>query len=116
MQATLVYLAAPAEMRSRLLGVLSVCIGVGPVGFVALGLLADARGGALGDGGDGCGRAVGNGSDPSVVGGTLTRSHVAWVLLPHLLEPPAGPAAAMASLRWAITVLTAARNARLLAL
>jgi MFS family permease len=44
MQATLVYLAAPPEMRSRILGVLSVCIGVGPIGFVALGLLADAIG------------------------------------------------------------------------
>jgi MFS family permease len=44
MQATLVYLAAPPDMRSRLLGVLSVCIGVGPVGFVGLGLLADAIG------------------------------------------------------------------------
>jgi MFS family permease len=44
MQATLVYLAAPADMRSRLLGVLSLCIGTGPVGFVALGLLADAIG------------------------------------------------------------------------
>jgi MFS family permease len=44
MQATLVYLAAPAEMRSRILGVLSVCIGVGPLGFVWLGLLADAIG------------------------------------------------------------------------
>ena len=44
MQATLVYLAAPAEMRSRILGVLSVCIGVGPIGFVALGLLADTIG------------------------------------------------------------------------
>ena len=44
MQATLVYLAAPPEMRSRLLGVLSVCIGIGPVGFIALGLLADAIG------------------------------------------------------------------------
>jgi predicted MFS family arabinose efflux permease len=44
MQATLVYLAAPAEMRSRVLGVLSVCIGIGPVGFVHLGLLADAIG------------------------------------------------------------------------
>ncbi|HEY8289796.1 MAG TPA: hypothetical protein VIG49_11040, partial [Acetobacteraceae bacterium] len=32
------------EMRSRILGVLSVCIGVGPVGFVGLGLLADAIG------------------------------------------------------------------------
>jgi MFS family permease len=44
MQATLVYLAAPPAMRSRILGVLSVCIGVGPIGFIALGLLADAVG------------------------------------------------------------------------
>jgi MFS family permease len=44
MQATLVYLAAPAEMRSRILGVLSVCIGTGPIGFVWLGWLADSIG------------------------------------------------------------------------
>ena len=44
MQATLVYLFAPAEMRGRMLGVLSVCIGVGPVGFVLIGLAADAVG------------------------------------------------------------------------
>ncbi|HME20719.1 MAG TPA: MFS transporter [Acetobacteraceae bacterium] len=44
MQATLVYLSSPPEMRSRMLGVLSVCIGVGPIGFVALGWLADAMG------------------------------------------------------------------------
>ena len=41
MQATLVYLLAPPEMRSRLLGVLSVCIGLGPIGFVHIGLLAN---------------------------------------------------------------------------
>ena len=40
MQATLVYLAAPAEMRSRIYGVLSVCIGVGMIGFIQIGLLA----------------------------------------------------------------------------
>jgi MFS family permease len=40
MQATLVYLAAPAEMRSRIYGVLAVCIGVSPIGFLHLGLLA----------------------------------------------------------------------------
>jgi MFS family permease len=40
MQATLVYLAAPPEMRSRIFGVLSVCIGIGMVGFIHLGLLA----------------------------------------------------------------------------
>jgi MFS family permease len=41
LQATTVYLAAPIEMRSRVMGVLSVCIGTGPVGFVWLGWLAD---------------------------------------------------------------------------
>jgi MFS family permease len=40
MQATLVYLSAPPEMRSRVFGVLSVCIGVGMVGFILIGLLA----------------------------------------------------------------------------
>ncbi len=44
LQATLVYLAAPVEMRSRILGVLSVCIGTGPIGFVWLGWLADRIG------------------------------------------------------------------------
>jgi MFS family permease len=40
MQATLVYLSAPPEMRGRVFGVLSVCIGVGMIGFIHLGLLA----------------------------------------------------------------------------
>jgi MFS family permease len=44
MQATLIYLAAPPEMRSRMYGVLSVCIGSGPIGFLALGVLADLIG------------------------------------------------------------------------
>src|SRR5262249_40894924 len=44
LQATIVYLAAPAEMRSRLMGVLSVCIGTGPIGFVWLGWLAERVG------------------------------------------------------------------------
>ena len=46
MQATLVYLAAPPEMRSRVYGVLSVCIGVGLLGFVHVGLLAGLVGAA----------------------------------------------------------------------
>ena len=33
MQATLVYQSAPVEMRARLLGLLSVCIGTGPIGW-----------------------------------------------------------------------------------
>ncbi len=41
MQATLVYRSAPAAMRARLLGVLSVCIGTSPLGFLYLGWLAD---------------------------------------------------------------------------
>ena len=44
MQATLVYRSAPPELRSRMLGVLSVCIGVGPIGFLHLGWLADSIG------------------------------------------------------------------------
>jgi MFS family permease len=44
MQATLIYLAAPPDMRSRLYGVLSVCIGTGPLGILYLGLLADRIG------------------------------------------------------------------------
>ncbi|MGE0260758.1 MAG: MFS transporter [Alphaproteobacteria bacterium] len=47
MQATLIYLAAPPEMRSRLYGVLSVCIGSGPIGFLALGVLADLIGASM---------------------------------------------------------------------
>jgi MFS family permease len=47
MQATLIYLAAPAEMRSRMYGVLSVCIGTGPIGFFYLGVLADSVGAPL---------------------------------------------------------------------
>ena len=41
MQATLVYRDSPPEMRARLLGVLSVCIGSSPIGFAYLGLLAE---------------------------------------------------------------------------
>jgi MFS family permease len=41
MQSTLVYRVAPIEMRARLLGVVSVCIGTGPIGFLYLGFLAE---------------------------------------------------------------------------
>jgi predicted MFS family arabinose efflux permease len=40
MQATLVFLAAPAQARGRIMGVLSVCIGTGPIGFLHIGWLA----------------------------------------------------------------------------
>jgi MFS family permease len=44
MQATLIYLAAPAEMRSRLYGVLSLCIGSGLIGFLHIGIMAELIG------------------------------------------------------------------------
>ena len=39
-QATLVYVAAPGALRSRALGVLSFCIGLGLVGFLHVGLMS----------------------------------------------------------------------------
>jgi len=44
MQATLIYLVAPAEMRSRLYGVLSLCIGSGLMGFINIGVMAELIG------------------------------------------------------------------------
>lgn len=44
MQTTLIFIATPPEMRSRVLGLLSVCIGVGPIGLAHIGLLSDAIG------------------------------------------------------------------------
>jgi MFS family permease len=44
MQPTLIFLATPVEMRSRILGLLSVCIGLGPIGFLLLGGLAEIAG------------------------------------------------------------------------
>ena len=41
MQSTLVFLSAPPEARSRLMGVLSVFIGSSPIGFLHVGLLAE---------------------------------------------------------------------------
>lgn len=41
MQSTLVLLLAPPEARSRLMGLLSVCIGCAPIGLFNLGVLAD---------------------------------------------------------------------------
>ena len=46
MQSTIVFTAAPPEMRGRLMGVLAVCIGFNPLGILQVGLLADWFGGA----------------------------------------------------------------------
>jgi hypothetical protein len=44
MQSTLAFLSAPADMRGRILGVLTVCIGIGVIGYVHLGIMADLLG------------------------------------------------------------------------
>jgi predicted MFS family arabinose efflux permease len=41
MQTTLVFLAAPAAVRSRVMGLLTVAIGGGPIGMLYVGVLAD---------------------------------------------------------------------------
>ncbi len=41
LQTTLVYRCSPVAMRARYLGLLSVCIGTGPIGFLYIGFLAD---------------------------------------------------------------------------
>jgi hypothetical protein len=44
MQGTLSYLEAAPEYRSRVLGVLTLCIGSGPIGFFNIGWMAEAFG------------------------------------------------------------------------
>lgn len=44
MQSTLMLTEAPPEMRSRLMGIVTVCIGTGPLGILAAGALSDQIG------------------------------------------------------------------------
>jgi predicted MFS family arabinose efflux permease len=44
MQTTLMLTEAPADMRSRLMGIVTVCIGTGPLGVLLIGVLSDAMG------------------------------------------------------------------------
>ena len=46
MQSTIFFLAAPAAVRSRVMGLLTVSIGAGPIGMLHVGLLADWLGAA----------------------------------------------------------------------
>ena len=41
MQATITFVATPAEMRGRIMGLLVVCIGFGPLGILHTGALAE---------------------------------------------------------------------------
>jgi MFS family permease len=44
MQTSLIVLHAPSHIRSRLMGLLTVCIGMGPLGILLVGFLADRLG------------------------------------------------------------------------
>ncbi|MGB7298440.1 MAG: MFS transporter [Burkholderiaceae bacterium] len=44
MQSTLTYVIAPAGMRSQAMGFMTMCIGIGPLGFLAVGQLAEIYG------------------------------------------------------------------------
>ena len=44
MQATIVFIAAPVERRMQAMGLLTMCIGLGPLGFLMLGWLAEGFG------------------------------------------------------------------------
>ena len=46
MQTTLIYGIAPPEMRGRMLGILSLTIGAGVIGFTNIGLMGELFGGA----------------------------------------------------------------------
>jgi MFS family permease len=46
MQGTLIYSVAPARMRSRLLGLMALCIGAGVLGFANMGLMGQWLGGS----------------------------------------------------------------------
>lgn len=46
MQATLPYLLSPPEMRARVMGVLSVCVGTAPIGILNLGIMSEWVGAA----------------------------------------------------------------------
>lgn len=46
MQSTLIYVVAPPEMRGRFLGLMTICIGTGVIGFANVGLTAEFFGAA----------------------------------------------------------------------
>jgi len=44
MQTTLILTEAPAQLRSRAMGIVTVCIGTGPFGVLGIGALSEAIG------------------------------------------------------------------------
>jgi hypothetical protein len=47
MQTTLILTEAPLAMRSRVIGIVTVCIGTGPLGVLAIGVLSEHLGPSL---------------------------------------------------------------------
>ena len=47
MQSTIVYVAAPPDRRPQAMGLLTMCIGTGPIGFLLLGWLAEHQGASV---------------------------------------------------------------------
>jgi MFS family permease len=47
MQSTILLAASASELRSRVMGVLAVCIGTGPIGVLVVGWLAERLGAPL---------------------------------------------------------------------
>lgn len=77
MQSTLMLTEAPPEMRSRLMGIVTVCIGTGPLGILAAGAISDQigpRGAVI----------------VMAVAGLLLTAALAWALR---ARPPAAPSA-----------------------
>ncbi|MDP1836930.1 MAG: MFS transporter [Reyranella sp.] len=81
MQSTLMLTEAPPEMRSRLMGIVTVCIGTGPLGILAAGAISDQIGPPYGPRG-----AV----IVMAVVGLLLTAVLAWALR---ARPPATPGA-----------------------
>jgi MFS family permease len=75
MQSTLMLTEAPPDMRSRLMGIVTVCIGTGPLGVLAIGAISDQigpRGAVL----------------VMAVAGLALTAALSWVLKPRAPAPP----------------------------
>ena len=94
MQTTLMLTEAPPEMRSRLMGLVTVCIGTGPLGVLAAGALAERARPARRRAGDGDGgvdahrgaRGVAQEADAETIDMASTKIAVFDAMLRHLCD------------------------------
>ena len=78
MQSTLMLTEAPPEVRSRLMGIVTVCIGTAPLGVLAAGAISDGigpRGAVL----------------AMAAAGVATTAVLAWLLRPRTPASTLGP-------------------------